>query len=167
MPRGIWNGPKMRFRKFYGDDELLLQKSWLALFLAYHWPFYHCKSRTRHKQDLNLWKEERKNMCISGNHYTMAPCNNVWTFLHVFTVALKLKIIFLNNFFKIFFGKKGSEMSPIFQIPSKITAWTFSDFFHEITIAQRLKIDSNYFFGKKSCTGVCRQKVAQNELFEL
>lgn len=114
MPRGVWNGPKMRFRKFYGDDELLLQNSWLALFLAYHWPFYHCKSRTRHKQDLNLWKEERKNMCISGNHYTMAPCNNVWTFLHVFTVALKLKIIFLN-----FFWGKGVWNEPHFSDPIK------------------------------------------------
>ena len=48
----------------------------------------------------------------------------------------------------------------------KIKAWNFFDFLHDLIVAYWLKISSNDFLRKKSCTRVSRQKAISSEFFE-
>ena len=53
-----------------------------------------------------------------------------------------------------------------FSYSSKVSAWNLSDFLHKVIAALKLKIDSDDFYGKKSCCGGFGQKVVQNEFYK-
>ena len=65
--------------------------------------------------------------------------------------------------------KKDLKWAPneVFLVSSKINPYNFYYFLHEITVAERLKIHRNDFFGGKFCFQVFRPKGAQNEVSEV
>ena len=90
-------------------------------------------------------------------------------FLHEVIVEWRLKIDLNNSFEKNFvfkfFGTEAATNGPkmkFYKFYKKVFRGSFLYFSHEVTVAQKLPIETNDFLGKNLVLG---QKVTKNEFF--